>query len=78
MTTAPRYSLVVPVYNEGENIAAFCRALAGVPPGNELLICHDFEGDDNVVEVHVSKATTRCRRSSACRPRKGPPRCARF
>jgi glycosyltransferase involved in cell wall biosynthesis len=48
MTTAPRYSLVVPVYNEGENIAAFCRALAGVPPGYELLICHDFEGDDTL------------------------------
>ncbi len=48
MTASPRYSLVVPVYNEGENIAAFCDALAQVPPGYELLICHDFEGDDTL------------------------------
>jgi len=48
VTTGPRYSLVVPVYNEGENISAFCRALAGAPPGYELLICHDFEADDTL------------------------------
>lgn len=53
MTGAPRYSLVVPVYNEGENIAAFCRALrdAQVPPGFELLICHDFAGDDTLAAL---------------------------
>ena len=45
---APRYSLVVPVYNEGANIAAFCRALKKAPPGYELLICYDFEGDDTL------------------------------
>lgn len=48
MTSGPRYSLVVPVYNEGENISAFCQALAGAPPGYELLICHDFEADDTL------------------------------
>jgi dolichol-phosphate mannosyltransferase len=46
--SVPRYSLVVPVYNEGENIAAFCKALRAVPEGYELLICHDFEGDDTL------------------------------
>lgn len=46
--TAPRYSLVVPVYNEGENIAAFCRALRQAPPGYELLVCYDFPGDDTL------------------------------
>jgi hypothetical protein len=40
-----RYSLVVPVYNEGENIAAFCRALERAPAGYELLICHDSPED---------------------------------
>jgi glycosyltransferase involved in cell wall biosynthesis len=46
----PRYSLVVPVYNEGKNIAAYCRALrdASVPPGYELLVCHDFPEDDTL------------------------------
>jgi dolichol-phosphate mannosyltransferase len=48
MTVSPRYSLVVPVYNEGENIATFCKALAQVPAGYELLICYDFEGDDTL------------------------------
>ena len=40
--------IVMPVYNEGENIAAFCRALQQAPPGYELLICHDFPGDDTL------------------------------
>jgi glycosyltransferase involved in cell wall biosynthesis len=47
----PRYSLVVPVYNEGENIASFCRVLAQLPPGLEVLICHDFEGDDTIAAL---------------------------
>ena len=38
----------MPVYNEGANIAAFCRALKSAPPGYELLICYDFEGDDTL------------------------------
>ncbi len=44
----PRYSIVVPVYNEGKNIAAYCRALAAVPKGYELLVCHDFPEDDTL------------------------------
>ena len=48
MSAEPRYSLVVPVFNEGENIAAFCRALQQAPPGYELLICHDFPADDTL------------------------------
>jgi hypothetical protein len=38
----------VPVYNEGKNIGAFCRAVKQAPPGYELLICYDFEGDDTL------------------------------
>jgi dolichol-phosphate mannosyltransferase len=45
VTVAPRYSLVVPVYNEGENIAAFCRMLEKAPAGYELLLCHDSPDD---------------------------------
>ena len=45
---SPRYSLVVPVYNEGDNIAAFCRELRKAPPGYELLICHDMPEDDTL------------------------------
>ena len=51
MTAAPRYALVVPVYNEGENIAAFCRALKQAPPGYELLICHDRPDDDTLAAL---------------------------
>jgi dolichol-phosphate mannosyltransferase len=44
-----RYSVVVPVYNEGGNIAAYCReALRHFPPNYELLICYDFEGDNTL------------------------------
>jgi len=49
MSGGPRYSLVVPVYNEAENIGAFCRkAIGELPPGYEVLICHDFEGDNTL------------------------------
>ena len=46
----------MPVYNEGANIAAFCRALKKAPPGYELLICYDFEGDDTNISrsLHAS------------------------
>jgi glycosyltransferase involved in cell wall biosynthesis len=41
-----RYSVVVPVFNEADNIGPFCRtALAELPPGYELLVCYDFDGD---------------------------------
>src|ERR1700733_10732967 len=44
-----RYSLVVPVYNEGSNIAALCRAALQELPGNyELLICYDFDEDNTL------------------------------
>lgn len=44
-----RYSVVVPVYNEGANIAAFCaRAVAMLPPGGELLVVYDFDEDDTL------------------------------
>jgi len=42
----PRYSVVVPVYNEAENIGPFCAAaLAHLPAAFELLVCYDFDGD---------------------------------
>jgi glycosyltransferase involved in cell wall biosynthesis len=44
-----RYSVVVPVYNEGPNIAALCKtALEQLPPGYELLICYDFAEDNTL------------------------------
>jgi glycosyltransferase involved in cell wall biosynthesis len=45
----PRYSVVVPVYNEAANIGAFCaQARAKLPPGYELLICYDFDEDNTL------------------------------
>lgn len=44
-----RYAVVVPVFNEAENIAQFCHtALEQLPPGYELLICYDFDGDNTL------------------------------
>src|ERR1019366_9027617 len=41
-----RYSVVVPVFNEGENIGEYCRkAIQYLPPDYELLICYDFPED---------------------------------
>jgi len=43
---APRYSLVVPVFNEAENIAAFCNAArARLIAPCEVLICYDTPAD---------------------------------
>src|SRR5947209_7598355 len=45
----PRYSVVVPVFNESANIATFCaRALRELPAGAEFLICYDFDEDDTL------------------------------
>ncbi len=45
----PRASIVVPVWNEGANIAAFCRrALEIFPADAEILIAYDFDGDDTL------------------------------
>jgi len=51
VTPSPRYALVVPVYNEGENMATFCRALKAAPAGYELLICHDRPDDDTLAAL---------------------------
>jgi glycosyltransferase involved in cell wall biosynthesis len=47
--TPLRYSVVVPVYNEAENIGRFCETLLReLPPGYEVLVCYDFEGDTTI------------------------------
>ena len=39
----------MPVFNESDNIAAFCsKARRELPPGYELLICYDFEEDSTL------------------------------
>lgn len=48
MSGPPRYSMVVPVFNEADNIGPLCRAALDWPPGYELLICYDFEGDSTL------------------------------
>jgi glycosyltransferase involved in cell wall biosynthesis len=46
---ACRYSVVVPVYNEGPNIGEFCRkAREALPPHYELLVCYDFDADNTL------------------------------
>ena len=42
-----RFSLVVPVFNEGANIGAYCRAArAQLGEGYELIVAYDFDEDD--------------------------------
>ena len=44
-----RFSIVLPVFNEGENIASFCHlALQSIADDFELLVCYDFD-DDNTL-----------------------------
>lgn len=41
-----RYSIVLPVFNEADNIAPFCRKVRGeLPPDHELLVCYDMDSD---------------------------------
>ena len=47
-TTTFRYSVVVPVYNEGANIAQFCAEALTLPRGGEFLFVYDFEEDDTL------------------------------
>ena len=48
-SSTPRYSVVLPVFNEGANIGEFCRrAVTELPPIYELLICYDFDEDDTL------------------------------
>jgi dolichol-phosphate mannosyltransferase len=47
--TAYSYSVVVPVFNEAENIGAMCKTALRELPGNyELLVCYDFDGDSTL------------------------------
>ncbi len=46
MADEPRYSVVLPVFNEADNIGPFCRkARAELPAGYELLVCYDMDTD---------------------------------
>jgi dolichol-phosphate mannosyltransferase len=55
-----RYSLVVPVFNEGGNIATYCRrAQESLPPGFELLVVYDFDEDDTLPALAALPAADR-------------------
>lgn len=41
----PRFSVVVPVYNEAENISRFCAQACSFPQGGEFLFVYDREDD---------------------------------
>jgi dolichol-phosphate mannosyltransferase len=52
-----RYSVVVPVFNEGANIGAFCRkAVAELPGDFELLIAYDFDEDNTLPALAALRA----------------------
>lgn len=52
------YAVVVPVFNEGDNIGAFCRkARTELPASYELLVCYDFD-DDNTLPALAKLAAS--------------------
>lgn len=52
-----RYSVVLPVFNEGVNIGAYCRKALQTLPGNyELLVCYDFDGDNTLPALEALPA----------------------
>ena len=54
----PRYSVVVPVFNEAEVIGELCRrARAELPGDYEFLICYDFAGDSTLPAVNALPAS---------------------
>lgn len=48
MNETPRYSIVVPVFNEAANIGAYCLKARLLPGPFELLICYDFAEDSTL------------------------------
>jgi dolichol-phosphate mannosyltransferase len=49
MSDTPRYSVVVPVFNEAANIARLCREVkSALPPNYEFLIVYDFDEDNTL------------------------------
>jgi len=69
----PRYSVVVPVFNEAANIGAFCRkALSMLPGGYELLICYDFDEDDTLPALNALPADRKPPNVRLVRNRLGP------
>jgi dolichol-phosphate mannosyltransferase len=55
-----RYSVVVPVFNEGANIANLCRAVREtLPPNYEFLICYDFDQDNTLPALQKLAAKDR-------------------
>jgi hypothetical protein len=52
--------VVVPVFNEGPNIEAWCRAArAALPAGGEVLVVYDFEDDDTLPALERLTADAR-------------------
>jgi len=68
----PRYSVVVPVFNEGAAIGAYCRRIRQeLPPGFELLIAYDFDEDDTLPALAALPPSDRPARVRLVRNRLG-------
>jgi glycosyltransferase involved in cell wall biosynthesis len=52
----PRLDIIIPVYNEGDNIVPTLRGLAaGVKTFNRILICYDREDDDTLPAIRSNR-----------------------
>jgi dolichol-phosphate mannosyltransferase len=64
---------VLPVFNEADNIAAFCRtASAELPPAYELLVCYDMDGDTTLPVLAALPADARPARLRLIKNELGP------
>ncbi len=53
-----RYSIVLPVFNEADNIGPFCKKVKDeLPPGYELLICYDRDSDTTLPALEAMPAS---------------------
>jgi glycosyltransferase involved in cell wall biosynthesis len=69
----PRYSVVVPVWNEAANVGAFCRAVrAAFPPAYELLVCYDTDDDSTLPALAALPAEQKPADVRLVRNRLGP------
>ena len=79
--TSPELSVVIPVYNEGSNIAPLCARIVGVlnriTPDWEIVFVDDGSADDTLdrirAESEQDQRSGRCR-SAATSARRSPSR----
>ncbi len=73
VTVPPRYSVIVPVFNEAQIIGEFCRQVrAALPPDYELLVCYDQDHDTTLPAIAALSADEKPQRLRLIKNDLGP------